>query len=83
MPREFFEILGTLLEEGIAALFGLRRSIGQTGGLSGKELLSHHAVVGEVEPELQHPHGRGRLGVHHLGPVQGRLSPGPYDRPPC
>ena len=45
MPGELLEVLGPLLEEGVAALAGLVGAVGEAGGLAGEELLTDEAKI--------------------------------------
>ena len=44
-----------LLEEGVAALGGFVCAVGESGGLTGKQLLPDEPIVDEVEGVLEHP----------------------------
>ena len=43
-----------LLQESIAALYRFVGHVGHAGRLTGKDLLAHHAVVRQIESELEH-----------------------------
>lgn len=60
------------LQEGVAAFDRLVGHVSQAGGLTCEDLLAHETVVEEVEGELQHPLGVGRLAEDLLGHGQRR-----------
>lgn len=62
MPWESAVVLFALLQESIPTLLGLVGSVGQSGRLSGEQLLSDQTLVGEIECVLQHALGRRTLG---------------------
>src|SRR5687767_5594726 len=74
MPGERCPIRRALLQERIAAFGGLVGHVGQAGGLTGEELLTHKAVVDQVEREFQHALRGRALAVHQRRPFErGRL----------
>lgn len=62
-----------VLEEGVAALLGLRRHVRHARRLPREDLLARHSVVGEVEGELQHADRLRGLGGDRRGPFERRL----------
>ena len=64
---EFRPVRVALLQERIAALNGFVCHVGKAGGLAGEHLLSHQAIIGEVEGELQHALRCGGLAEDLLG----------------
>ena len=70
MPREAAEVRGALLDERVAALDGLVGAVAEAGGLAGEELLSHQAVIDQVEGELEHALRGGALRVDLRGPLE-------------
>ena len=68
VPGKVGVILFPFLQKGVPSLFCLLRSIGQAGGLSRKNLLSHQAVVDEIEAKFEHADGGGGLFVDCFTP---------------
>src|SRR5690606_30201069 len=68
----FLENRLSFLKKRIAAFLCLVGHVGETCRLAGKNLLPHHAVVGEVHGELQHFDRCGRFGQDFLRPFVGR-----------
>src|SRR5690606_27158164 len=72
-PREPREVARALLEEGVTALLRLVRHVGEARGLAREQLLSHQAVVDEIEGVLEHADGRRALGVDLARPLERHL----------
>src|SRR5450759_5918138 len=62
--REPTELRIPVLLEGITTLLTLFAHVEEHGGVSGELLKTGQAVVGGVEPALDHPQGNGRQGQH-------------------
>lgn len=65
--REFRPVRVALFQEGIATFDGFVGHVSKAGGFTSEHLLSHQAVISEVEGELQHALRCGGLAEDLLG----------------
>jgi hypothetical protein len=69
VPGEGGPVRFAAFQEGVTSLNRLGRAIGQTGGLTGEQLLADHAVIGGIHGVLEHADSGWTLAEDHATPL--------------